>query len=217
MPARFSLSPPLKEERGEVRRHIIFQTNPLTPTRAPLGRGEGTDGNVSRFPYNGLHRISLNSGLVRVMLIVPPWVNYEAQRFFRCAGARHRRRGLHRQRAGLGAEPPRLRTTSSSATASARMKNGAISRRCASPITSRRTICCRGCKAARWENSIWSCTWARVRPRPSATRAFSSATITNSPGTSRPGRSPGRTPPKTALRLCVVRRDLRRRLGGHGG
>jgi nucleoside-diphosphate-sugar epimerase len=27
-------------------------------------------------------------------------------------------------------------------------------------------ICCRVCKAARWGNSIWCCTWARVRPRP---------------------------------------------------
>ena len=35
-------------------------------------------------------------------------------------------------------------------------------------------------------------------------------------GPCRLGARPNRPPPKTALRLCVLRRDLRRRLGGHG-
>ena len=52
------------------------------------------------------------------------------------------------------------------------MKNGATSRRCASPITSRPTTCCRDCKAARWGNLIWSCTWAPVRPRPRRDAGF---------------------------------------------
>ena len=39
-------------------------------------------------------------------------------------------------------------------------ESGAISRRCASPITSRPTICSHGCKAAHWANLTSCCTWA---------------------------------------------------------
>jgi len=38
-----SPSPPQKEERAGVRRPIVSNSNPLTPTRSPLGRGEGVD------------------------------------------------------------------------------------------------------------------------------------------------------------------------------
>jgi 6-phosphogluconolactonase len=38
-----SPSPPQKEERAGVRRPIVSNSNPLTPTLSPLGRGEGVD------------------------------------------------------------------------------------------------------------------------------------------------------------------------------
>ena len=38
-----SPSPPQKEERAGVRRPFISDSNPLTPTLSPLGRGEGED------------------------------------------------------------------------------------------------------------------------------------------------------------------------------
>ncbi len=38
-----SSSPPQKEERAGVRRPIVSNSNPLTPTLSPLGRGEGVD------------------------------------------------------------------------------------------------------------------------------------------------------------------------------
>jgi 6-phosphogluconolactonase len=38
-----SPAPPQKEERAGVRRPIVSNSNPLTPTRCPLGRGEGVD------------------------------------------------------------------------------------------------------------------------------------------------------------------------------
>src|ERR1039458_3144226 len=53
----------------------------------------------------------------------------------------------------------------------------------------RATICSRDCKAAHWANLISCCTWAPAHPRPRPTPVFLSATITNSPGTSPPGRS----------------------------
>jgi 6-phosphogluconolactonase len=38
-----SPSPPQKEERDGMRRPIVSNSNPLTPTLSPLGRGEGVD------------------------------------------------------------------------------------------------------------------------------------------------------------------------------